>query len=165
METQGLKQLLLQSAACDSTKEDSIENIIDKEKQRKDISDQKTKVLNEIDQINIQIKSSTKESASLSKQLADIKTDIRELQKVRLDNQHYLVNHKIQLTILQQASKEQRNEIQELERKTETHELKLAPTSSHIPTSPWQFHSDTNTYPILKSMSNKDSISQSLEHY
>ena len=59
--------------------------------------------------------------------------------------------------MLQQTSKENRNEIQQLKKKTETHELKLAPTSSHLPRTPWQLHSDSDTYPILKSMNNKDS--------
>ena len=35
--------------------------------------------------------------------------------------------------------------------------MKLAPTSAHIPRSPWQLQSDTDTYPLLKSINNKES--------
>ena len=50
-----------------------------------------------------------------------------------------------------------REAIQQLKKKTETHELKLAPTTSNLPKSPWQLHSDSDTYPLLKSQHNKDS--------
>ena len=79
------------------------------------------------------------------------------LQKDRLVDQHHLLQHKNKLHLLQELSKENRADIQQLKKKTETHELKLAPTSSNLPRSPWQLHSDFDTYPLFKSQHNKDS--------
>ena len=95
------------------------------------------------------------ERETITKQSADIKADINTIQKGRIEDQHHLLKHKNLITMLQQASKDSRLEIQQLKKKIETRKLKLAPTSSTIPRSSWQFHYDSDTYPILKSMNNK----------
>ena len=156
-ETEGLKQLLLESADCSSTKDDSIDIMMEKEKQKKDISDKIQRALIEIDQINTRLKTSKMEREEFTKQLTDIKVDITALQQDMLEDQHHLLKQKNQLNILQQTTKENKDAINLLRKKTETHELKLAPTSSTIPRSPWQLHSDSDTYPLLKSTNDKNS--------
>ena len=69
--------------------------------------------------------------------MTNIKTDIMNLQKDRLEDQHHLLQHKNKLHLLQELSKENKADIQQLKKKTETHELKLVPTSSNLPRSPW----------------------------
>lgn len=68
-----MKQLLLESTECNTNTEDSIDDIIAKEKQKNDISDKITKVFQDIDSINARIKISKAERVKLSNQLTDIK--------------------------------------------------------------------------------------------
>ena len=100
-ETEGLKQLLLESAECSPTKDDSIDIMMEKEKQKKEISDKIQHALTEIDQINTRLKTSKMEQEEFNKQLTDIKIDITTIKQDMLEDQHHLLKQKNQLNILQ----------------------------------------------------------------
>ena len=55
--------------------------------------------------------------------MTNIKTDIMNLQKDRLEDHHDLLQHKNKLHLLQELSKENRADIQQLKKKIETHEI------------------------------------------
>ena len=68
----------------------------------------------------MRIKTSKQERETITTQIANIKADIQAMQKDRLEDQHHLLKQKNQLIMLLQTSKENRNETQQLKKKTET---------------------------------------------
>ena len=151
---QKLHDLSIRSNKYNLKDDTTFDEAVELQKNKTIITDQMDEIMNEIKKLDNSIKESKQERDTIKQQLTNIKIDLQQTTKDVTENTFHLRTQKEKLANLQAKTQEQQQEINQLKKMTDTHAIKLRP-SSYTPSSPWQLHSDNETYPILNSTDSK----------